>query len=529
MSSIPSPMRLPLSAAIRGVFVKAGGVYGRVDAAPALPLDSLTAGAAYSVRRLRTAYTGPLMRVRRSSDNTEQDIGYGGDGWLDEAALLSFVGAGSGYVKTWYDQSGNSRDVSQATTANQPRIVNAGVLEEVGSHPTPYFTGTTMLVGTSPFAFAAGEATFCIVAAAAAANSRAFYLERSTAGSASYMIRTGTSGLPADLYRFQANDAATTNAVSLYTSALDSNLKILSVRDSGAQIEGYVNGGLGSQPTYSRTGVYTFNESRIGGGSSGTGITGAMPEIIVFPENLTNTQFNSIGGSQASAWGVTFSPVYTPVEALSLINGAPDNGGSFAVGLAGVHDYTDPIFVDRAKQARGWYRSGDFVPVPAEHLNSEGALISLPDGDTSSKFFFCSATTDGRIGGVDRGGRFRVSWTGTATVDASSAGSNITVIDSNSLEFDCDWDGNKWLNVSWISGAVKVAIIRTDLLAMHASGSIFDPAYIEFLPEGGCFRFMDWMGTNSSTVTEWVDYPAVESQIWDRIPVAAMVTLCNLK
>ena len=33
-----------------------------------------------------------------------------------------------GHVKTWYDQSGNSNDAVQATSANQPKIVNAGVL-----------------------------------------------------------------------------------------------------------------------------------------------------------------------------------------------------------------------------------------------------------------------------------------------------------------------------------------------------------------------------------------------------------------
>ena len=33
-----------------------------------------------------------------------------------------------GHVKTWYDQSGNSRDAVQATSANQPKIVDAGVL-----------------------------------------------------------------------------------------------------------------------------------------------------------------------------------------------------------------------------------------------------------------------------------------------------------------------------------------------------------------------------------------------------------------
>jgi trimeric autotransporter adhesin len=103
-------------------------VTGRLGLSPALPLDNLTSAAAYATRRLRTAYAGPLVRVRRSSDNAEADIGYGADGWLDEASLLAHVGAGDGFVTTWYDQSGNGRDATQTTAGHQPNIVNAGVV-----------------------------------------------------------------------------------------------------------------------------------------------------------------------------------------------------------------------------------------------------------------------------------------------------------------------------------------------------------------------------------------------------------------
>jgi hypothetical protein len=33
-----------------------------------------------------------------------------------------------GFVETWYDQSGNGKDATQTTAANQPKIVNAGAL-----------------------------------------------------------------------------------------------------------------------------------------------------------------------------------------------------------------------------------------------------------------------------------------------------------------------------------------------------------------------------------------------------------------
>ncbi len=50
------------------------------------------ASAAYSLRKLRNAYSGSAIKVRRSSDNAEQDIGFDVNGYLDTTALLSFVG-----------------------------------------------------------------------------------------------------------------------------------------------------------------------------------------------------------------------------------------------------------------------------------------------------------------------------------------------------------------------------------------------------------------------------------------------------
>ena len=98
------------------------------DSGAARPLlDTYTGAAgAYSLRKLRTAYSGSCLRVRRSSDSTEQDIGFASSGLIDTASLLSFCGAGDGFVKTWYDQVGSANG-TQSTDALQPRIVASGV------------------------------------------------------------------------------------------------------------------------------------------------------------------------------------------------------------------------------------------------------------------------------------------------------------------------------------------------------------------------------------------------------------------
>jgi hypothetical protein len=53
--------------------------------------DYGTPAAAYSVRKVRTAYSGALMDVRRDYDNTTGSVGYVSNGDLDTGSLLDFV------------------------------------------------------------------------------------------------------------------------------------------------------------------------------------------------------------------------------------------------------------------------------------------------------------------------------------------------------------------------------------------------------------------------------------------------------
>ena len=99
------------------------------SAGPPTPLldDYQNAAAAYSLRLLRTAYTGDAIEVR--IDTTGQptyDIGFV-DGELDVTTLEGYCTGGlNAYVTKWYDQSGNGKDATQTTASNQPQIVSSG-------------------------------------------------------------------------------------------------------------------------------------------------------------------------------------------------------------------------------------------------------------------------------------------------------------------------------------------------------------------------------------------------------------------
>jgi hypothetical protein len=79
----------------------------------------------YSIRKLRNGYTGNCVRIRRSSDNTETDIGFVNN-TIDTSAISNFCGSGNGFVVIWYDQSGNGNNGTQFNSTKQGQIYFSG-------------------------------------------------------------------------------------------------------------------------------------------------------------------------------------------------------------------------------------------------------------------------------------------------------------------------------------------------------------------------------------------------------------------
>ena len=124
-------------------------------------------------------YSGPILKIRRDSDDTTQTFSFSNDLYgipIDD--ILTFVGAGSGYVETWYDQSGDGRHATNTTQAEQPRIVNSGALETKNDKPTVVFSGSQRLnVTTTTFG-----SSFSVFQR----NSAAMVISETTSGGATY-------------------------------------------------------------------------------------------------------------------------------------------------------------------------------------------------------------------------------------------------------------------------------------------------------------------------------------------------------
>jgi hypothetical protein len=170
------------------------GAGGGGGASTILDTLGVTAKVAFSTRKLRSAYAGSALQVRRSSDNTTLDIGFDGSGNLDTAALATFVGANSAFVSKWYDQSGAGADAVNATQANQPRLVNAGANDTLNSKPAVRFTANTQQL-LSPASASYTSAILWNAVASVASLAAVNPLIGSGSGSATgFELRINTSG-----------------------------------------------------------------------------------------------------------------------------------------------------------------------------------------------------------------------------------------------------------------------------------------------------------------------------------------------
>ena len=127
----------------------------------------------YSLRKLRTAYTGFCLRIRRTTTTptvttTTVDLSFDFNGTISLNSAITYVSGTvttstnlgqfcasvvNGYsnpdgvntnqnifVVTWFDQSGNGKNATNATAGQQPRLVNTGNLELSGGKVSIRFT-----------------------------------------------------------------------------------------------------------------------------------------------------------------------------------------------------------------------------------------------------------------------------------------------------------------------------------------------------------------------------------------------------
>jgi len=225
------------------------------------------ASVAYSLRLLSSTYSGSAIRVRRSDDNAEQDIGFRNNE-LDTSTLETFSLGSDCFVVTWYDQSG-SKNATQTTAANQPKIVSNGTTITEGGKPIIDLSSSTYL----DLELASGYNLFSVISLAdkqvvysKSTDSNMYIRQRTFSGVDNYRFRKTTSD-----YTFSGGHIVNTRF--LFNHNISNNF----VKQNGTQ-----NTGTPSTPT-------EMSFDRLFANTSGANnVTGVVQEFIVWDNGNNN-------------------------------------------------------------------------------------------------------------------------------------------------------------------------------------------------------------------------------------------------
>lgn len=258
------------------------------------PLDTYTgAYLAYSLRKLRTAYTGNAVKVRRDTDNVEQDIGFDNNGNFNMNALKNFIGSNAGFVTTWYDQSGNNRNLIQTVAAEQPRIINTGNVTYIVNGRagikwydtlTPpslnmyYNAGTTLSQPNSMFMYYLIESlpttqNMFLLDSYGTTNRNVYLINFASPNQNKYTINAGTNLIST------SNANTNPSLASIFYNTTSSNLYI--------NTTSIASGAVGSQ---SLDGITLGNRYANGGDSSIYNFKGTMMEFIYYNSDQSSNR-----------------------------------------------------------------------------------------------------------------------------------------------------------------------------------------------------------------------------------------------
>jgi len=368
---------------------------------------------ALSTRLLSTSYSGPAFRIRRSSDNELRDVYFDGSGTISLTSQVSvagggpatattlgtWIGANSGFVSIWYDQSGNGRDATQATNTRQPRLINAGGIDLKNGRPAVrhlasgqnFLSVSTAVLSTNFWSINAVESLDGGANQRMLSGQGNWLLGFWNGNEQSFYFQGGAVGT------YNSGVAATTNN-QIYSSIGQGASNALAFRN-GTSFSAQGGGVPSSPPTTLLTSSYQTTSEF----SNGT-----IQEITVFSNAITAAERSTIECNQGSYYGIT-----TVGPSISLNSTNPIAVGTTSVNLpySAANGSTYSITWNAAAATAG------FVNVTNAALPASPITLAIPAVGPVAGSFYTGTLTVSNACGVSPNYNVTVFITGANTLD----------------------------------------------------------------------------------------------------------------
>ena len=280
---------------------------------------------AYSLRKLKSTYTGKCLRIRRTTTTptvttTTVDIDFDVFNTISLTSRITYVSGTTttatnlgqfcasivnGYtnpdgvntnqsifVVTWFDQSGNNKNVTQPTASAQPRIVNAGNLEIIDGS-----VGVRFISANANGLFLADTSTsynnmscFVVSNSISATVNTSAYGQGFLAGNARLFMPSGSA---------ISYDTINTFPIAGITANVD---RLYELVCGSVTTSAYSNGVISSVPLIASLSV-TNGVIRLGGnGSPVVPLNGHVKEVIAFVGTPSRTGIENNINSFYTVW-----------------------------------------------------------------------------------------------------------------------------------------------------------------------------------------------------------------------------------
>jgi hypothetical protein len=366
-----------------------------------------------SLRKLIPTYESDCIEVRRSSDNALLRIGFTNDNCLDIGILTNFLNTSDGYIKTWYDQSGNQNNFEQIINTNQPKIILSGV----ANSQVLLFDGTDdFLNGGDILDIGTNVGWFVNVVGMTNTNNGTFISkELNTTSTNRWSLRYGSTTFDSIFHDSAETSISTSRTANSSPEIISLNID----RDNTVKsLDVFINNSLFASTTITENDTYDHSSATrclIGARSDATDVgeldylDGQISEIIIRNVLTTNIERQGIEQNQAEHNGFSITNV-----SKTSISSSDTLTADYTINMPNAQGSSDNILKNDGSGNLSWERKNNLsifnetttsVTLNATHdivlcSNGTGCTVNLPDANTfiGKKFRIINFNASGAIG-----------------------------------------------------------------------------------------------------------------------------------
>lgn len=231
-------------------------------------------------------------------------------------------------------------------------------------------------------------------------------------------------------------------------------------------------------------------------------------------------------------------PPATPVaDIVQVPEGAVAGTNAVAIGLAAVTDWSTQVpFLDLMKTSRRWigHRPGQWggmeydALVSGGYLDAQGWPLRMPRELSSIGTLIL---TDMPEAARSLQGRYVLRFDGAGVIEVSGRAENVRY-GKGEVSFDyTPGPGSVEIRIQRINTTNpprNISVVHSDNLRRLESGAVFNPAWTARIGQFRALRFMDWMETNDSDLTDWAARPEPGDATYaGGVPVEVLIALAN--